>query len=132
MDEPLQRALKNFRDEKCPPHVLEKIQRRVAAETARVSPRLRFRVALGGFAALLTLAFSIILLHRTEQKTDLANVTTSGEPSAQQIISETQIALASIGRVLITAGQSGEQILSEQLLPPIQGSLQTIKNKLEN
>lgn len=132
MDEHLQRAVENLRKEKCPPEVIGKVRRRVHSEAEQQKHLFGFRMVVGTSVALLILASAVFLSKPAREKIHTSSQIESVEKDSRQIIEETQIALASIGRVLISAGRSTETILSEQILPPLRGSVQTIKDKLEN
>jgi hypothetical protein len=132
MDEHLQRAVENLRKEKCPPEVLGEVRRRVQAEVGQQKHSFGFRMVVSTSVALLILASVVFISKPAPKEIYTSNQTELVEKDSRQIIEETQIALASIGRVLISAGRSTETILSEQILPPLRGSVQTIKDKLEN
>lgn len=132
MDDNLQRAVESLRNEKCPPEILGEVRRRVHTEAGRRKHTFGFRMVVGTSVALLTLASVVFLSKPVPEKIYTSSQIEPVEKDSRQIIEETQIALASIGRVLISAGRSTETILSEQILPPLRGSVQTIKDKLEN
>ena len=132
MDKHLQNLIRERRTEKCPPGVMENVRRRIRSESSRRRASFRFRLAVGAFAILLLATAVQWVRDRPRELSTPQSVAVTAEFNRQQIIEDATVSLASIGHLLIAAAESSETIISEQLLPPMQGGLQTLRNKLEN
>lgn len=131
MDEHLQHLIRKRRAEKCPPGVMANVTRRIAMESKSRPRRIGLRWAIGTVALLLVVTVSTLFLNNLGDPEKPTANAARPERNHQQIIEDAKLSLASIGHLLIAAGQSSETIISENILPPVRGGLQTIKNKLE-
>ena len=129
MDKDLQRLTRELREETCPASVHAAVARHIANEKAGAP---RFRPALA-FAIATVVILGCLAVWRWPVEESLP-----GEPriaaqpalTSDQVVAQTEHALASIGCVLLEAGVHSQQTISQEAVPPLRNSLKDTKSKL--
>lgn len=133
MDDRLQRLTRELRSEKCPPHVLAKVQERIACE--QKSPFAGFGFpALAGLAVVLMLAVIVGVFQLTRELKPVptpvqqARVSTS-DPA--RVAAEAKLSLACIGHILLEAAHHSESVVLEKAIPPLTSGFKTVQTTLK-
>jgi hypothetical protein len=124
MHSPLQRIVHELKKESCPPRVRDQVHGQIAArESSRRLRRFVVRMAVACFivAACVTVWQWQVAQNAREEAKRAQRI---------QIACQAQDALGLVGRVLLDAGAHSEKIISDRTVPPLQNSLETTKNKI--
>ena len=129
MQEDLQSLARELRKEICPPQVIDKVVRRIAAETPRPG-RFRYAipVAFTGTALLFgLLVWSQLTGGNAGRKPALVEQQAHLQMQAAR---QAESALGFIGSVLLDAGAHSETVISDRAILPLRNGLETAKNKI--
>lgn len=161
MDEQLQKLVAELRQESCPPAVLERVSRRIAAEQAQARARSgsnrnfvwsltnwwsRFRrqspaLAFAACAVLIILGVlggRLALLPRGQQTHSAVQLAPQVDPAILAaadralVARQAGAALVLVGQAFLHAAAHSEKTLLQEALPPLRQSLQTAQEKVTN
>ena len=130
MDENLQRLARGLRAERCPPHVLEKVQARISWKTR--SPSRLWVTGSFGVSALVILALLVVVgwPGRKTAAPSLSAVSTQAD--RVRVAEQTGAALGYVGLVLIQAGKQTKTILLNEAAPPVRRGLEAARESIKN
>ncbi|MGE3308984.1 MAG: hypothetical protein AB7O66_03370 [Limisphaerales bacterium] len=128
MDDPIERLIRELRNETCPPSVLDQVSRAIPRGKTPKRPRGP-AWAWGALAGLASLVLVIALLWPGSARRDENRLVGEVRPETDHalVLEQTHAALAAIGHVLIQAGSSAESAVRQEAGPPFIKSLQTAK-----
>ena len=130
MDQELQKLIRQFQEEKCPPNVLERVTQRISRDkrpTRSLKPMLRWAATLACvFGAVVVWQFNA----RREQQLHTAELAAQAQADRALVVQQTRQAFAYIGQAVIRAAAHTENALSKEAVPPLRNSFETLKNKV--
>lgn len=135
MDDPIPRLIRELRGEACPPSVTEHVARRIARDAATRPRRPRrpafvLAVVAASLAVIPGLPVLRSFLSRPDTSRPVAVATRPAEPDHAQIVEQTHVALALVGRFLLDAGVRAENAVLDEAVPPLLKGLHSAKTKL--
>jgi hypothetical protein len=126
MDQELQRLKRLLREEKCPRHVLQKLERKIIHDRNRSRPRKNFTKLLLPVGALAAVVLAMFMWRPPLEVQIPAEPATVPVIDHAQVVQETKFSLACIGLVLLEAANSSETIIKERAVSPLRDGLEKI------
>jgi hypothetical protein len=146
----LEDLIRQMRDEKCPPSVVERVRERIARGQAEdIEERLRASGARGGplgiaavagraagptwlraSVVLGAVAVCVIVGMMVTHLLPSAATKESKEADRARVVRETQVAIGYFAEGLLRASAQSEKTILKEAVPPLRDGLETVKNKL--
>lgn len=131
MDEFMKTVIDRLRSERCPEHVLEKVERSIAARPKPAFGHRRVHLAWATAVVILALAAAILVLKPGPSREPAQATLSESPPATGRTAREAYASLASIGLVLREAGSRSGTIILQETLPVLRRGLETTQNAIE-
>jgi len=125
-------VIRQMREERCPEHVRNEVQRSVAAIATPARGLHRLRLVLGTAAAIVVVWALVFALRPGPSQETAQTVPDEQRSVPQRTARQAYASLASIGIALQEAGNRSGTIIFQETLPLLRQGLETTKNAINS